>query len=76
MGADGVTGRMTKNLNLSMDEVGFTICETEKLTKSMGEENGTERMTKTLVISMGDGGGTNCKAENPRNSTGKVGVPS
>ena len=62
MGADGVTGRMTKNLNLSMDEIGFTICETEKLTKSMGEDGGTERMTKTLIISMGDAGGTNCEA--------------
>ena len=62
MGADGVTGRMTKNLNLSMGEVGFTICETEKLTKSMGDDGGTERMTKTLIISMGDAGGTNCEA--------------
>ena len=76
MGADGVTGRMTKNLNLSMDEIGFTICETEKLTKSMGEDGGTERMTKTLIISMGDAAGTNCKADSPRNSTGKVGVSS
>ena len=76
MCAASVTGRMTKNLNLSMDEVGFTICETEKLTKSMGEDGGTERMTKTLIISMGDAGGPTCKAENPRDSTGKVGVSS
>ena len=76
MGADGVTGRTTKNINLSLDEVGFTICETKNLIKSMGEDGGTERMPKTLIISMDDAGGTNCKAENPRNSSGKVGVSS
>ena len=40
-GADGVTGRKTKNINLSMDEVSFTVCETENLAKSMGEDGGT-----------------------------------
>ena len=73
MGADGVTGRMTKNLNLSMDEVGFTICETEKLTKSMGEDGGTERRTKDLKLSMDDAGGTNCRTRNLTTSMGKGG---
>ncbi len=74
MGADGVTGRTTKNINLSLDGVGFTICETKDLIKSMGEDGGTERMPRARIISMDDAGGTICKAANPRNSSGKVGV--
>ena len=50
MGADGVTGRTTKNINLSLDEVGFTICKTKNLIKSMGEDGGTERMPKRYLL--------------------------
>ena len=52
MGADGVTGRKTKNINLSMDDAGGTNCRTRNLTTSMGKGGGTEHKSTNLNQSM------------------------
>ena len=38
-----VTDRKTKELNKSMESLGFTNCKTKNLTKTLDENSGTEQ---------------------------------